>query len=411
MFTKPIDEITYPDVELFCQQWSEGVRVEYKQKIVHVPKIVSSFANTYGGIYLIGVEADNTTNMPILPIKGIPKRHNIEEGIQQSAEMSIIPPVRPEVKVVNLPGGNNVVVVVRVAEGSLLAPHAIKQSTKAYFRVGSTTQPYKLELANMELIAHMFKRREDSQVVARQILERIKKKVSAIEPNHITIDSIQQIYGELPKITVIAQPTFPYRPMISVSDIYELGRKRLSPLRRVQGGAAWVGQRYERGRGLDDITKGYIEFNEYGIIYRKAMLSIYKDSHTDKERMDCAQFFFHIKDVIEYAVDLYGKCEYLGNIKISIQLQEVLGWILSDGSGRDYNYREEITGYLDAKTECFSTEVSASIECLARDLENEDKRNAIVEELMCPLFWAFNVPVDKSNIREKVRKRIMREFS
>ena len=141
MFTKPIDEITYPDVESFCQQWSEGVRVEYKRDLnikKHIPKVVSSFANTYGGIFLIGVEADNTTNMPIFPIKGIPKRHNIEEGIQQSAEMSIIPPVRPEVKVVNVPGGNNVVVVVRVAEGSLLAPHAIDQSTKAYFRVGST---------------------------------------------------------------------------------------------------------------------------------------------------------------------------------------------------------------------------------------------------------------------------------
>ena len=147
----------------------------------------------------------------------------------------------------------------------------------------------------------------------------------------------------------------------------------------------------------------------YGIIYRKAMLSIYKDSYTDEERMDCDQFFFHIKDVIKYAVDLYGKCEYLGNIKISIHLQKVLGWILSDSSGR--HYREEITGNLKAKTECFNTEVSASIECLARDLENEDKRNAIVEELMCSLFWAFNVPVDEPYIREKVTKRIVREFS
>ena len=213
--------------------------------------------------------------MPILPIEGIPNRRHIEESIQQSAEMSINPPVRPEVKIVNVGDGENVVVVVRVAEGSLLAPHAIEDSTKVYFRVGSVTHPYELELANMELIAHMFKRREDSQVVARQILKRIEEKISAIEPAHITIDSLQQIYGELPKITVIAQPTFPYRPMTSVSDIYELCRERLSPLRRVAGGAAYVEHRFERGRRLDDITKGYIEFNEYGIIYRKTMLSIY----------------------------------------------------------------------------------------------------------------------------------------
>ena len=408
MFTKPIDEITFEDVKSFCDVWAEGVRVEYKKEIRHIPKIVSSFANTHGGIFLIGVEADQTNNMPIFPIEGIPKDSGIEERIQQSALTGIYPGIIPEIKLVDVPNSNNVVVIVRVDE-SLQAPHAIKDVTQVYIRVGSITQPYEYKHANMDNIAYMFKRREDSQVVARQILERIEKRVSAIEPAHITIDSLQQIYGELPKITVIAQPTFPYRPVIPIPDIYELGRKRLYPLRRVEGGAAYVGQRYEGRRALDDITKDYIEFNEYGIIYRKAMLSIYKDSYTDEERMDCDQFFVHIKDVIKYAVDLYGKCEYLGNIKISIQLQEILGWILSDDRGR--HYREEITGNLDAKTKCFNTEVSTSIECLARDLENEDKRNAIVEELMCPLFWAFNVPVEKPYIREKVTKRIVREFS
>ena len=57
MFTKPIDEITFEDVKSFCDVWAEGVRVEYKKEIRHIPKIVSSFANTHGGIFLIGVEA------------------------------------------------------------------------------------------------------------------------------------------------------------------------------------------------------------------------------------------------------------------------------------------------------------------------------------------------------------------
>ena len=65
MFTKPIDEITFEDVQSFCQEWAEGIRVEYKREIrvnTQIPKIVSSFANTYGGIFLIGVEADQTKN-------------------------------------------------------------------------------------------------------------------------------------------------------------------------------------------------------------------------------------------------------------------------------------------------------------------------------------------------------------
>ena len=58
LFTKPQNEITFADVENFCQEFGEGVRVEYKREIKHVPKIVSSFANTHGGVFIIGAETD-----------------------------------------------------------------------------------------------------------------------------------------------------------------------------------------------------------------------------------------------------------------------------------------------------------------------------------------------------------------
>ena len=33
MFTKSLDEITFEDVDTFCREQPEGVRVEYKSKI------------------------------------------------------------------------------------------------------------------------------------------------------------------------------------------------------------------------------------------------------------------------------------------------------------------------------------------------------------------------------------------
>ena len=59
MFTKSAADITFSDIEEFCREFGEGVRVEYKQEIQHVPKIVSSFANTLGGIFIIGVQAND----------------------------------------------------------------------------------------------------------------------------------------------------------------------------------------------------------------------------------------------------------------------------------------------------------------------------------------------------------------
>ena len=379
MFTEPIDEITFEDVQSFCQEWTEGVRVEYKREITQsIPKIVSSFANTHGGIFLIGVEADQKNNQ-VTSIPGIPQRNGIEEQIQQSALTGIYPGVIPEIKLVDVPNTGNVVVVVRVDE-SVQAPHAIQNSTRIYMRTGSITQPY--ELSDIDRITYMLKRRENPQTVARQILDRIGVRAGRrFRPS-----------PDKPDLTIIAKPVFPHRPVISTSDIYRLCERKLFPLRRVEGGVSCV----EDSR--------YLEFNEYGVVYRRDELSISGDN-----AIDCDQFFFHIKVLIQHTIDLYKKCEYLGNIEISIQLQEVLGKILIDHNR--YDYIEEITYNLRNVPECFDTEVRASKQCLARDLEGEKERKDLVEELTCQLLWAFNVPIDRVPIREKVRKRIEREFS
>lgn len=390
MFTKPIDEITFKDVESFCKEWSEGVRVEYKRELnvkKHIPKVVSSFANTYGGIFLIGVEADTTTNMPTLPIKGIPKSRNTEESIQQSAEMSINPPVRPEVKIVNIPNGNNIVVVVRVGESSLMVPHAIEDSTKVYVRVGSVTQPYKLELANMELIAHMFKRREDSQIIAKQIIDRIEERVDSLSDT------------DAPNITVITKPVLPYRPVISTSEIYALDEGYGWHPHRVAGGIYYL----HTDSGSSSI---YREFNEYGIVYWRAKLI----EDETQQAIEYGQFISPIKFLIEDAEKLYRKCEYLGNIEVTAQLRQVFKKKLHDATRTGSGRRGNITYRVQPEPECFDSTVSASKRCLLHDIQDPEKLIDIVEELVLQLLWTFNIPTDNSRKREQIRKRIRSDY-
>jgi len=71
MFDKLLDRVTFEDVQSFCEQFLEGVRVEYKSELVQTDKIVASLANTLGGFFVIGVRTDDK-NMPILPIEGMP---------------------------------------------------------------------------------------------------------------------------------------------------------------------------------------------------------------------------------------------------------------------------------------------------------------------------------------------------
>ena len=391
MFTKTIDEITFEDVKSFCQEWTEGVRVEYKSDINlkrHIPKIVSSFANTHGGIFLIGVEADQTNNQ-VTSIPGISQRNGIEEQIQQSALTGIYPGVIPEIKVVDVPDSKNVVVVVRVDE-SVQAPHAIQNSTRVYIRTGSITEPY--ELSDMDRISHMLKRRENSQVVARQILDRIENRVKNFEPIFKRIGNSQHLSSNFPTLTVIARPIFPYRPVISTSDIYELHSKQLSPPRRVAGGVAYL----DEGRSL--------ELNEYGIVYQKKIMFI----GSDEPGIEYGRFIRDMSFVIEYAKKIYEKCGYLGNIEVIAKLQEVLNKKLYDsGSPMDV---WKITENTSGGPVCHDSDVFASKQCMARDLENAEKKRDIVEELTCQLLWAFDIPIDQPQIKKQVRDRIERNI-
>ncbi len=242
LFTKPFSEIEFDDIEAFCEKWPEGVRVEYKRQIPNtIPKSVSSFANTLGGILIFGVET-NENNKAILPIEGMPSDRGMQERIEESAFTGIYPPVTQEVKVCDVPDKNgNVVVLVRVNE-SPEAPHAIQNKTKVYLRVGSTTQP-----ADIDRIEYMLKRREKPQELSNRIINRIKERIA----DYWCLTS-----QPVPNLTLIARPLFPYRPLISSSEIYEylrVGRSnRLSPIpfndhdpnfgtRQVIGGVCFVG--------------------------------------------------------------------------------------------------------------------------------------------------------------------------
>ena len=81
MFTKLAKEIDFNDIEAFCREWSEGVRVEYKREVPPktLPKVISSFANTQGGIFIIGVETDLNNKVKFPAQRGRNRRTDCAE--------------------------------------------------------------------------------------------------------------------------------------------------------------------------------------------------------------------------------------------------------------------------------------------------------------------------------------------
>ena len=375
MFTKPANEIEFSDIEAFCRGFGEGVRVEYKQQIANIPKIVSSFANTLGGIFIIGAKTDKKTN-EVIDINGIPNSGGLEEQILQSALTGIYPAVMPEVIILDLPTNpNNVVIIIRVDESSQ-APHAIQNSTRVYIRTGSITQPY--NYAEIDRIEYMLKLREDSQIVTQQILDRTEKRIEYLAKT------------DLPPLTVTAHPVYPYRPIISTAAVYTFAKEKeclWNPF-RVTGGI------YSLSQGNTNLPH-YWEFNEHAIVYHWIVLKREKSrGRSDSEigqTPHSAEFVRTIGWLIKRAQSFYEVCQYSGNIKVTATLQGVLGQKLMYSG----------TEHPDDMGKSADSEISDSAQYLPRDLVNREKFIEVVDELAGQLLWAFDVD-DPQGRRELV---------
>ena len=393
MFTKPANEIEFQDVKNFCDEFGEGIRVEYKQEIKDIPKIVSSFANTLGGAFIIGAETDKKTNK-VIAIDGIPNSGGLEEQIHQSALTGIYPAVMPEVIILDHPTNlNHVVIIIRVDE-SPQAPHAIQNSTRVYIRVESITQPYKLELAEIDRIEYMLKRRADSQIVTQQILNRIEERTEAL------------FNTKEPNLTVIARPVFPYRPVISTEDIYNFAMESTlfgTHLAKVAGGVA-EGFPPRTLTRADHDSYTYLELNEYGIIYNRSAL-IRESSRIPVDGNNgtyliFAEFVWKIGALINQRRFFYEKCGYSGNIEVTAQLRQIFGEKIKYGDESRYQIEEQRSA---------DSEVSASTQYLPRDLVKREKFIEVIDELAGQLLWAFNVHVsDPQNRRDMVEYILIR---
>ena len=377
MFNLSKEEITFEVVKTFCADWQEGVRVEYKQEInKDIPKIVSSFANTQGGIYIIGVKTDQTDNKVIFPIEGIPKTPGIEERIVQSAITGIYPPVIPEVILVDVEGTNNVVIVVRVDE-SIHAPHAIQNSTRVYIRAESVTQPYeKPELAELNMIEYLLNRRKDTQGVTQQIIDRIEDRTKRF----CDTDALN--------LTVIARPVFVYRPVIAPTAIYDLYMNRVG-IKRIAGGVSCF---------LDPSSNRNLEINEYGIVYYYRS-GFYNNEEYDIEVDDLIETVAYL---LEETRNIYKACGALVTIEVTAQLQNVFEKKLSKYINSDHPV------YLYYKPVCYEQNVFASTSKthLSRDFQDTEHLKSIVEDLTMQMLWQFNIDTNNEHLIDRISKRI-----
>jgi len=143
----PVVPTNAANIRAFCEKFDEGFRVEYKSVFDDsvrraLPKIVSSFANSRGGVLIVGVNAQN--GVPQNPIEGFePPAEELPLTVENLCLQGINPPVFPRTTIVASDVAGRVFLVIEVDE-SWEAPHAIENSRKVYVRTGNAANPYDL---------------------------------------------------------------------------------------------------------------------------------------------------------------------------------------------------------------------------------------------------------------------------
>ena len=137
-FGKPYSELKFSDLDIL-KTVSEGWFVEYKSmtpKASKIAKSIASFSNSYGGIYVLGVEADKQTNKAINFI-GV---SDYADKIHDSVRGNLNPFPVFDVYTLPVPGDNQEnVIIVTVKPGD--DPPYIHNDGRIYRRNESASDP------------------------------------------------------------------------------------------------------------------------------------------------------------------------------------------------------------------------------------------------------------------------------
>jgi hypothetical protein len=372
MFHSPLKDITFEQVENFCRTFPEGVRVEYKRELIKdIPKVISSFANSSGGIWVIGVKTDESTNLPRFPLEGMERRAGVEERIIQSAHSGVNPAITPDVRVLDVPGKpDHMLVVVKVPE-SVEAPHAIENSTKVYVRNASTTEPY--ELADIDRIAYVIKRREQPERKREELIAQM----------------VSRSWCSGMRTRVVVAPTYPRGTLVPHDLLLQRAQllqtesalRYLRDCRLIHEGMSSVG-------ASPGQRQYYFEANIYGIVFFE---------EPGKTSGDAEDYFVRSKTPFVSLTGLLVPIASTLNVAIPLlegQVTNVLvRYELIEWNGVGYlpgKYSDLSNPGAEAKGHMLSdVRISVSVPTVLETLSED--RVPVMTEVMRQVLWAFNV--------------------
>jgi hypothetical protein len=389
LFNLPIDEITIQDIEQFLQSGArENTVFELKEQLPNkLEKVISSMANTSGGMILIGVE-ETATGGGVVPIKGIPLKPGLRETVIQIGLNAIYPPVIPEVRVGEfksdpaLTEPDRAVVVIRVHE-SEEGGHAIDHRTAVYLRRDNVSD--RIERATVEEIEWFLNKRQKSIVEKERIIGQAFRHSQYFLDHVIARNHRPEPEGRFVIWTV---PTFPRLPIATPRELLGLSAKHVRPTpaigqfpsgtpRPVRDGVSWAHDESD--------NYYYTEFHQQGLIYSE--IEFWWDKQIQDRVFLPEAAAKLLLAAVEFARSIYAQCGYFGLFDVGIRTCGVMNRVI----------RNTIINTVRVIDNDVEVSARASV------AEGEKELLSRCKEMIRQIYWAFGRDVADDRLESDFR--------
>jgi predicted HTH transcriptional regulator len=194
----------------------ETVRLEYKRAAPpkdEALKKLTSFANTYGGIMIIGAEAGNDGKLTALP--GVDPAPGIKQQLIQWCYDGVYPPLQPYISdAIPTPTNPAKACYVVYVEESEEAPHFLDGRRGVYVRSDEFSQLFRPELATYEELQHLANRRQ--VLVERKMAQSVKAQTRFETHARIHYRNTPGAVGDIGATSLLQIiPVYPARQLVS----------------------------------------------------------------------------------------------------------------------------------------------------------------------------------------------------
>jgi Putative DNA-binding domain len=350
IFTKPLSQVDAADLqELVQEQAAENLRLEFKLEVPdkdEMLKKLSAFANTFGGLMVIGARASSKDGR-ITELSGVDKMSGFKQKVVDWCFKGVSPPLEVDASdPIPTPSGNGkFIYVVKLAESDV-APHFLNGRNGVWVRTNEFSGRFEQKLADEIELRHLFDRRKLVLERREALLQRARERYEALaDKTNMDLAGHRTKLGARLELAIV--PRFPAHPLCKQEDLKSLVPKstltwRLERFPKVENG---IISQHESALVLHTTLEDYsiFEANIWGLIFhgtridenREYLITGTPDA-TSTTAIHLHQFVGYVLVFVANAAKMLHALDYSGPIHIEVRLKSIrgVGWL------RFVNYEE-----------------------------------------------------------------------